>query len=403
MKKKIWIPLLCAALLIVLAALLWIFLPKAPSEDRPSPSEGEAETFLATVLQVNQFSLLVEPFEGEKERQSSSQISFGTENLNTADVRVGDVVQVSYEGGIMESFPAQIRATEWKVVTDLRTRAYEGIWLEKSEEMNWNQELFNHVKITRIYADCFFARPAIAAPYEIKFNGVLSEEWCVGDQIFCEYKNTYCDVEKGRAEADMISVGPSDWAPEPGVNYKPVIYLYPEEETEVSVNLTLDGALTCTYPFYGDGWRVTASPDGTLTDKAGQTYNYLYWEGETYAQYDFSQGFCVKGEDTAAFLESALETLGLTRREANEFIVYWLPLMEQNPYNVISFQTDRYVDAAKLEISPAPHTVIRVFMAWQRSDSFLSLPEQELSAPKRQGFTVVEWGGTCVCGNAAAQ
>ncbi|MBE6787718.1 MAG: hypothetical protein E7537_05165, partial [Ruminococcaceae bacterium] len=41
------------------------------------------------------------------------------------------------------------------------------------------------------------------------------------------------------------------------------------------------------------GWTVTASPDGTLTDAKGQTYNYLYWEGETYAQYDLSKGFCV--------------------------------------------------------------------------------------------------------------
>ena len=44
-----------------------------------------------------------------------------------------------------------------------------------------------------------------------------------------------------------------------------------------------------------------------------------------------TEGFCVKGEDTAAFLEDALSKLGLNRKEANEFIVYWLPLMEQNP------------------------------------------------------------------------
>jgi hypothetical protein len=67
--------------------------------------------------------------------------------------------------------------------------------------------------------------------------------------------------------------------------------------------------------------------------------------------------------------------------------------MEQNPYNVISFQTDRYTDAAKLEVAPAPDTVIRVFMAWQKRDVFVSLPEQNLTAPDRQGFTVVEWGG----------
>ena len=60
---------------------------------------------------------------------------------------------------------------------------------------------------------------------------------------------------------------------------KPVIYLYPETETEVNVQLGFDGELTCTYPAYRDGWTVTAQPDGTLTDEGGQTYNYLYWEG----------------------------------------------------------------------------------------------------------------------------
>ena len=172
------------------------------------------------------------------------------------------------------------------------------------------------------------------------------------------------------------------------------LYLYPEEEMQVSVDLTLDGKLTCTYPAYNNGWTVTASPDGTLTDAKGQTYNYLYWEGETYAQYDLSKGFCVKGEDTAAFLEDAFDKLGLTRREANEFIVYWLPLMEQNEYNIISFQTDIYTDAAQLEVNPAPDTLIRVFMAWQASETAVDLQEQELTAPERNGFTVVEWGGT---------
>ncbi len=90
---------------------------------------------------------------------------------------------------------------------------------------------------------------------------------------------------------------------------------------------------------------------------------------------------------TATVLEQALSQLGLTRREANEFIVYWLPLMEQNPYNVISFQTDAYTQAAQLYIDPAPDTLLRVFMAWQSSDSFVKLPAQALTAPARTGFT----------------
>ena len=175
---------------------------------------------------------------------------------------------------------------------------------------------------------------------------------------------------------------------------KPVLYLYPEETTEVSVRLDFDGELTATYPKYQDGWQVTAQPDGTLTDADGKIYNYLYWEGEAEEKYDMAEGFCVKGDETAEFLEWALEELGLNRREANEFIVYWLPLMEDNPYNVICFQTNAYTEQAKLLIDPEPDTVIRVFMTWYGSKKPVEIPKQELISLERIGFTVVEWGGS---------
>ena len=174
---------------------------------------------------------------------------------------------------------------------------------------------------------------------------------------------------------------------------KPVIYLYPEEETEVTVRLDYDGTLTCTYPAYEDGWTGTAAPDGTLRDESGQTYSYLYWEGVTRTEYDFSRGFCVPGADTAAFLEDALSRLGLTRREANEFIVYWLPRMEANPYNLIAFQAEDYTNHARLTVTPEPDSLLRVFMAWKPLEAPADLPAQELPAFKRTGFTVVEWGG----------
>ena len=110
---------------------------------------------------------------------------------------------------------------------------------------------------------------------------------------------------------------------------------------------------------------VTAEPDGTLYDENGNEYSYLFWEGENNTDYDFSKGFCVAGADTADFLREKLAEIGLTPREYNEFIVYWLPKMQDNPYNLISFQSEAYTDAAKLDIDPTPDSVLRVFMAWK--------------------------------------
>ena len=186
------------------------------------------------------------------------------------------------------------------------------------------------------------------------------------------------------------------WPLEEQYTEKPVIYLYPEAETDVTVRLDYAGDLTCTYPAYDGTWRVAAAPDGTLTDESGQTYRYLYWEGTDNVQFDFSEGFCVPGPETAAFLEDALAQLGLTRAEANEFIIYWLPQMEQNAYNLISFQSDAYTDAAKLTITPQPDTLLRVFMAWKPLTSAVEISPQTLTAPERTGFTAVEWGGAKV-------
>ena len=184
------------------------------------------------------------------------------------------------------------------------------------------------------------------------------------------------------------------WPLEEQYTEKPVIYLYPEAETDVTVRLDYAGDLTCTYPAYDGAWRVAAAPDGTLTDESGQTYRYLYWEGTDNVQYDFSEGFCVPGSETAAFLEDALAQLGLTRAEANEFIIYWLPQMEQNAYNLISFQQSAYTDAARLTITPQPDTLLRVFMAWKPLTSAVEIVPQTLTAPERTGFTAVEWGGS---------
>ena len=191
----------------------------------------------------------------------------------------------------------------------------------------------------------------------------------------------------------------------PDTTEKPVIYLYPEQAGVVDVTIEVQGNLSCVYPAFasaqptdaGGTWRVLAQPDGTLTDlSSGRELGYLFWEGDAGFTPDFSRGFCVSGDDTRAFLEDALSKLGLTDREAADFITYWLPRMQGNPYNLVSFQGDAYARAARLDVDPEPDTVIRVQMAWRPLDAPVQIEPQELTAPARDGFTVVEWGGTQV-------
>ncbi|HHX59957.1 MAG TPA: hypothetical protein GX707_04335 [Epulopiscium sp.] len=181
------------------------------------------------------------------------------------------------------------------------------------------------------------------------------------------------------------------------VTEKPVIYLYPEETTDVTVELDYNGEFICTYPAYNDGWSVTAEPDGTLINgEDGEEYSYLFWEGVDDVQYDMNKGFVVKGEDTLEFLREKLKYLGLTPKEYNEFIVYWLPKMQNNLYNLITFQNEVYLSNAKLKITPEPDSVLRVFMAYKPLDEAIFIEEQNLKSFNRKGFSVIEWGGAIV-------
>ena len=178
------------------------------------------------------------------------------------------------------------------------------------------------------------------------------------------------------------------------VDVKPVIYLYPEEKLELVVEIpTVD--FTTTYPFYKGGWNVVASPDGTLIDKNNREYNYLYWEGYTNYQVDLSEGFVVSKDKYIEFLEDKLAYVGLSDKEACDFISYWLPLMNEYDYCLVSFQKD-YGEKVKIEYSVEPNNELVVFTAIQGLDEPIQVVEQDLSSYKdfvREGFVSVEWGG----------
>lgn len=186
---------------------------------------------------------------------------------------------------------------------------------------------------------------------------------------------------------------------------KPVIYLYGKEDnqyTNVKIKLN-NGKLTTTYPKYNEilerGWNIYCNKNGIIQDEnKTMDYNYLYWESTIDNNcWDLNKGFCVKGEESITFLEESLSILGLNRKEANEFIIYWLPYLENNKYNFITFQTTEYEKYANLEITPSPDNVLRIFMTITPLDKPIEITPQNLKDInnnfKRENFYIIEWGG----------
>lgn len=89
--------------------------------------QGEEEvSFVATVLEINQSSLLVEPAEGSVELSSADRIVAYVDNAIITDsqgsevdistVEAGSQVIIIYDGEIAESYPAQIRSIRVKLI-----------------------------------------------------------------------------------------------------------------------------------------------------------------------------------------------------------------------------------------------------------------------------------------------
>ena len=188
---------------------------------------------------------------------------------------------------------------------------------------------------------------------------------------------------------------------------KPVLYLYPSRTMRLSVSLDYEGTLTYTYPTpqaRADGavtWRVTASPDGDLTDASGRHYTSLFWEGEGPTTFAQNEGFIVDADAATGFLEEKLSILGLSEREAAEFITFWGPRITERGRALVTFATDEYARRAVYRftdtssgIEVVPETFIRVYVVIGEVPH-TAVPEQKLvPAPARTGFTAVEWGGT---------
>lgn len=240
-------------------------------------------------------------------------------------------------------------------------------------------QLLTLVLLVGVFFGCEAAEPTIEEP--------ITEE--------TTEEPTEKPIEEGDSGSGGLIRFDDDWSDlEP--TGKPVLYLYPEETTQVSLGLDYDGRITAEYPTsINEKWELLAQPDGTLIIDE-RNYPYIFWEGVSPVTqtFEFTEGFSVSRANYISFLEEKLTLLGLNEKEQADFITYWLPQMQAHEWTTVRFLYEEYAELAKWSIEPLPDTFIRVFVIMEGSDHAVKLPKQNLQVAERKGFTAVEWGGT---------
>ena len=104
---------------LLILALILVFSVVACSKEGGEEEQDnvpETYTLTATVIEVYDSDLLVEPVEGSWELNSADRITVGTGRLDdeesltylTKGAAVGDTVEITYDGMLAETYPAQI-------------------------------------------------------------------------------------------------------------------------------------------------------------------------------------------------------------------------------------------------------------------------------------------------------
>ena len=71
-----------------------------------------------------------------------------------------------------------------------------------------------------------------------------------------------------------------------------------------------------------------------------------------------------------------------------------MPVLLKNKLSLCSFQSKKFFDNIKLNVTPKPDTMIRIFLCIKKIDTLIDIKEQNLEKNERKGFTVIEWGGS---------
>lgn len=106
---------------------------------------------LARVVAVTQTDVIVQAVDDDRQYRISPA------ELENICAEQGSVVEITYAGDALRADSAVISGViDWEPLHDLRHQEYTGQWLDKETAEKHDNDLFGHIVITEIYANCFF-------------------------------------------------------------------------------------------------------------------------------------------------------------------------------------------------------------------------------------------------------
>lgn len=178
------------------------------------------------------------------------------------------------------------------------------------------------------------------------------------------------------------------------VLYKPNIYLYPTERSQISVKIQFPtgGKIITSIPVYDNGWNVYVDTSGIIDNN----YEYLFYESKQPDVWQQNEGWIIKKSELETFFKDNMLKHGFYGREVKDFLDYWIPrFTEFNYYEIYPQHSNIIERAIKLDISNKPDNVLRLFYLIKgvnsTSNNKINIPK-EIPQFNRSGFFVTEWG-----------